>query len=325
VTIALFKQAKEAFGAGDYQQAVAYFDQALLLRHDLYRVYRFNLFSALAKLKEVESVRGASAWRTTASEASHREAQEEAELLLNQLFLVQEELERYFLLYQESQSKLNELSDEVVKIREATAAGQMAAGKTGQPIGFVKWTQINAPGGLTRVDALQRNQDLICQNQSAQVKWIGYQRRTREFAQFEDYLPVKISAGALDENLPIRDLYLSPNQAVLIDEHLVHAKALVNGKSIVHLTDWEGDIEYYHIETNRHDIIYAEGVPCETFSDSVSREQFDNYAEYQALYPNTRMIKELPLPRVKTRHQLPQAIEQRLQARIDHLGKDEKG
>jgi hypothetical protein len=79
VTIALFKQAKEAFGAGDYQQAVAYFDQALLLRHDLYRVYRFNLFSALAKLKEVESVRGASAWRTTASEASHREAQEEAD------------------------------------------------------------------------------------------------------------------------------------------------------------------------------------------------------------------------------------------------------
>jgi hypothetical protein len=151
------------------------------------------------------------------------------------------------------------------------------------------------------------------------IRWIGYQRRTPEFAQFQDYLPVKISAGALEDNIPIRDLYLSPDHAVLIDGHLIHAKALVDGKSITQMSDWVGDIEYYHIETEAHEIIYAEGVPCETFIDNVSREQFDNYAEYQALYPNTRMMKELPLPRIKFKRQLPIAIRQRLEQRVGAL------
>ena len=158
---------------------------------------------------------------------------------------------------------------------------------------------------------------LASQDQLARIKWIGYQRRTPEFAQFDDYLPVKICAGALEENVPVRDLYLSPDHAVLVDGHLIHAQALVNGRTIIKMTEWEGDIEYYHIETENHEIIFAEGVPCETFIDNVSREQFDNYAEYQALYPYTQMMRELPLPRVKFRRQMPSAIWRRLMERAD--------
>ena len=36
----------------------------------------------------------------------------------------------------------------------------------------------------------------------------------------------------------------------------------------------------YHIETEDHDIILAEGAPAETFIDYVGRQAFDNYAEY---------------------------------------------
>ena len=190
---------------------------------------------------------------------------------------------------------------------------------------FVAGTRIATGSGPTLVENLC-SQDIvrITDGIYRRVLWIGQQRRTPEFARFEDYLPVKISAGALDDNLPIRDLYLSPDHAVLVDGHLVHAKALVNGKTIVQMTDWAGDIEYYHIETEAHDIIYAEGVPCETFIDNVSREQFDNYAEYQALYPNTRMMKELPLPRVKFKRQLPTMIKQRLESRISELDRQHK-
>jgi len=187
------------------------------------------------------------------------------------------------------------------------------------PICFTRGTHIQIGEQSKPVETLSISNQISTTKASAAVKWIGYQRRTPEFAAFQDYLPVKISAGALDENLPLRDLYLSPDHAVLVDGHLIHAKALVNGKTIVQMTEWEGDIEYYHIETEAHEIIYAEGVPCETFIDNVSREQFDNYAEYQALYPNTRMMKELPLPRVKFKRQLPLAIKQRLESRIIEL------
>jgi hypothetical protein len=194
------------------------------------------------------------------------------------------------------------------------------------PICFARGTLIHTANQATSVESLTIGSKV--QNKSggiAKCRWIGYQRRTPEFAQFQDYLPVKISAGALDDNLPLRDLYLSPDHAVLVDSHLIHAKALINGKTIVQMTEWEGDIEYYHIETEAHEIIYAEGVPCETFIDNVSREQFDNYAEYQALYPNTRMMKELPLPRVKFKRQLPLAIRQRLESRISKLDRQKKG
>ncbi len=188
------------------------------------------------------------------------------------------------------------------------------------PICFAKGTRIATETNPAVVEALKSGATLeSCGSELACVKWIGYQRRTPEFAQFDDYLPVKIFAGALEENVPVRDLYLSPDHAILVDGHLIHAKALVNGKSIVQMTDWQGDIEYYHIETENHEIIFAEGVPCETFIDNVSREQFDNYAEYKKLYPDPPVIKEMPLPRVLFKNQLPSAIRKRLDARTELL------
>jgi hypothetical protein len=190
------------------------------------------------------------------------------------------------------------------------------------PICFARGTQIKTAQGPAIVESLNPHETVIDhEGKATNVKWIGYQRRTPEFAQFDDYLPVKICAGALEENVPVRDLYLSPDHAILVDGHLIHAKALVNGKSIVQMTEWQGDIEYYHIETENHEIIFAEGVPCETFIDNVSRQQFDNYAEYQALYPFSTVMKELPLPRVRHRRQLPSAIATRIDQRAQVLAR----
>lgn len=211
----------------------------------------------------------------------------------------------------------------VLKIVETTSQQTTPSTPT-TPICFTRGTHIQIGEKSKPVETLSISNQVSTKTASVTIKWIGYQRRTPEFAQFQDYLPVKISAGALDDHVPLRDLYLSPDHAVLVDGHLIHAKALVNGKTIVQMTEWAGDIEYYHIETEAHEIIYAEGVPCETFIDNVSREQFDNYAEYQALYPNTRMMKELPLPRVKFKRQLPTMIKQRLESRITELDRQHK-
>jgi hypothetical protein len=203
-----------------------------------------------------------------------------------------------------------------------TSPSNLATASSILPICFARGTRISGQEGLVLIESLKPHATVIDHdNKRISVKWIGYQRRTPEFAQFDDYLPVKICAGALAENIPVRDLYLSPDHAILVDGHLIHAKALVNGKSIVQMTEWEGDIEYYHIETENHEIIFAEGVPCETFIDNVSRQQFDNYAEYQALYPFSTVMKELPLPRVRHRRQLPSAIAARIDQRAQVLAR----
>jgi hypothetical protein len=68
----------------------------------------------------------------------------------------------------------------------------------------------------------------------------------------------------------------------------------------------------YHIETEEHEIILANGAPAETFIDNVSRRAFDNYAEFEALYGDVPEMQELPYPRAMSARQVPAHIQQSL-------------
>jgi len=100
-------------------------------------------------------------------------------------------------------------------------------------------------------------------------------------------LPVLIKAGALADNVPRRDLWVSPLHAMFIDGVLVPAYALINDVSIVQATSVKR-VEYFHLELDSHDVIVAEGALSETFLDDNSRDMFHNAAEYHRLYPNAR-------------------------------------
>jgi hypothetical protein len=41
----------------------------------------------------------------------------------------------------------------------------------------------------------------------------------------------------------------------------------------------------------------AENTPSETFIDNVDRESFENWQEYEALYPTGKPLREMPWPR----------------------------
>jgi hypothetical protein len=117
------------------------------------------------------------------------------------------------------------------------------------------------------------------------IKWIGRRSYSGRFVVGRtDILPICIKAGALDENVPQRDLWISPHHAMYLDGVLIEAKDLVNGHSIVQADEVER-VEYVHVELDSHDVILAEGAWSETFVDDDSRAMFQNAAEYAALYP----------------------------------------
>lgn len=183
------------------------------------------------------------------------------------------------------------------------------------PVCFLWGTKLLGPHGCVPIQDL-RIGDSVLNNHGEEVvvKWIGKQRIHASFAKIAGALPICIKSGAVGNGLPHRDLYVSPDHAMFIDNCvLVHAKALVNGTSIYQVTEWNGDVEYFHIETENHEIILAEGAPAETFVDNVSRKAFYNYAEYEALYPDAKPMVELDIPRVKFARQLPMAIKRRLE------------
>ncbi len=72
---------------------------------------------------------------------------------------------------------------------------------------------------------------------------------------------------------------------------------------------------YYHVELDDHSLVLAENTPAETFVDNVDRANFDNWREYQSLYPEGKAIHEMPYPRAKSNRQVPRVIRKRLDDR----------
>jgi hypothetical protein len=190
---------------------------------------------------------------------------------------------------------------------------------SGPPICFARGTLIQTGTGPVPVEDLQIKDRMSfyvepTSSDCAKVKWIGRQTFHPSMADLVDYLPVKIRANALGPGQPFQVLYVSPDHAILFDGTLVHAKVLANGRSVIQMTEWQGAVEYFHIETKNHEPIYANGVPAETFIDNVSRKQFDNYAEFEAMYPGAPLMTELDLSRVLFPGQLSTETSQHLNA-----------
>lgn len=186
---------------------------------------------------------------------------------------------------------------------------------------FEKNTQISTPSGYVPVSSLKVGDEVLNHlGQAIEVLWVGRQVLNPVFAKVHGGMPVKISAGALGANVPQADLYVSPDHAFLIDGLLVNASALVNGSSIVQMQSWPGNLEYYHIETDAHEIILAEGALAETYLDNEGRQKFANYDEFQQMYPNGKTVKELDMPRIKHVRQLPSQIKNRLSQQAQQIG-----
>ena len=179
---------------------------------------------------------------------------------------------------------------------------------------FVGGTLIATPDGECLVENLQIGDRIkTADGRDVPVKWVGRQIvRTPAFLTAdENRAPVCIQAGALGNH---SDLYVSADHGMVVDGLVINASALVNGDTIrfVAASEMPAEFTYYHIETEAHDVILANGAASETFIDVTGRAAFDNHQEYLSLYGVERIIPEMPALRISSQRLVPHSIKQRL-------------
>ena len=151
---------------------------------------------------------------------------------------------------------------------------------------FLRGTCIRTPDGETAVEDLQIGALVETLNGPLPVKWIGRRKFKKSSRSWHwSMAPIRVARFALSDEYPSRDLYLSPNHSLFIDGFLIPVEWLVNGKSITMapMDDCEA-IEYFHVELETHEIVFAEGAPAETLLVTSDRENFSNFIEYERLY-----------------------------------------
>jgi hypothetical protein len=105
------------------------------------------------------------------------------------------------------------------------------------------------------------------------VRSIGHRRiDCRRHPKPYDVWPVRVRPAAFGSRLPNLDLWLSPDHAVYIGEAMVPVRYLINGSTIVQ--EPVDEVTYYHVELATHDVILAEGLPCESYLDTGNRAAF---------------------------------------------------
>ena len=155
---------------------------------------------------------------------------------------------------------------------------------------FARATRIATPEGETAVEDLSPG-DLVSVVVSGEivaqrVKWIGQRLINLEsHRRPETVRPVRIQRDAVADNVPYRDLLVSPDHGILVDGKLICARQLVNGTTIRPETGLHS-VEYFHVELDAHGILLAEGLTSESYLDTGNRNFFANAGEPVVLHPD---------------------------------------
>ena len=118
------------------------------------------------------------------------------------------------------------------------------------------------------------------------IRWIGHRHidlhrhPTPRLAQ-----PIRIRRHAIADNVPHRDLLVSPDHALLLDGLLVPARLLLNGASIIR-EQHRAAVRYFHVELDRHAVLLAENLAAESYLDTGNRNTFANADAALTLYPD---------------------------------------
>ena len=132
---------------------------------------------------------------------------------------------------------------------------------------FTQGTLIDTPKGPKPIEALREGDLVITHDNAAQpLRWVGQRTVLAE----GPFAPIRFETGAIGNTRPLE---VSPEHRMLVSnfavellfgesEVFIPAKALLNGRDVMRRTG--GDVTYFHLLFDAHEVVYAEGAPSES-------------------------------------------------------------
>lgn len=139
---------------------------------------------------------------------------------------------------------------------------------------YLAGVQIQAGRGILNVEDIKPGDSIstwspsLKNSRRQQVIWCGYADLTVREDLPDDIAgwPVRICKGAIASNVPSRDLRVTGEHGLYLQGRFVPARMLVNGMTIL-FDKTVKNYRFYHIETEKHAIIKADGAFSETYLD----------------------------------------------------------
>jgi len=144
---------------------------------------------------------------------------------------------------------------------------------------FLSGSMIRTLSGDIAVQDLKRGDKVVVHIDGAEkfrhVIWVGRaQCNVRPYLPLDQAgYPVRVVKDAISDGVPFKDMLITSEHCLFFDDKFVPVRMLVNGRSIFYDTTITS-YEYYHIETQEHSVIMADGMFTESYLDTGNRRAF---------------------------------------------------
>lgn len=160
---------------------------------------------------------------------------------------------------------------------------------------FLAGSMIRTPDGDCAVENIQIGDEVVTfdwksnADRVSPVVWVGKAHVSVRPDLPDDAAgyPVRILKNAVADGVPYKDMLITAEHCLFFENRFVPARMLVNGVSIFYDKTIRS-YDYYHVETEHHSVITADGMLTESYLDTGNRRSFKQNGKVIGLGGATR-------------------------------------
>lgn len=160
---------------------------------------------------------------------------------------------------------------------------------------FLAGSMIRTPDGDCAVENIQIGDEVVTfdwknnADRVSPVVWVGKAHVSvrPDLPDDEAGYPVRILKNAVADGVPYKDMLITAEHCLFFENRFVPARMLVNGVSIFYDKSIRS-YDYYHVETEHHSVITADGMLTESYLDTGNRRSFKQNGKVIGLGGATR-------------------------------------